>query len=394
MNLLLIIGIGFFLLLVGALLGRYYVPDRRPLKRAAEEGRAYVRGLVEALDGDAKAAIDEISKALRGNTDTLEAYFALGTLFRARKEYERAVRVHQALLLRRKLDKKTQLRVHRQLALDFEAAGFRRRAVKALEYVVARDKKNVKAFEELSRLYELTGDWERAAAVQKRLGKLDDRDTSELQAHLFAQLAQKQMDEGDTSAARKSMRRALSANSSSIHALHVLALLQRREGNGAAAVKAWQKALAQAPDLVAFFGHRLEETLYELGKTDEIDRIYDGLIETYPSNVHLRLAQARFDAKRNPRRALAALTALCEEQPRLLPARREAAKLVLQEGDADAIRAAFEELLSALDTIDRGYRCEDCGHAERDLFWQCTSCSSWGSVRVAWGRRAGENAAR
>ena len=57
MNLLLLVGIGLLLLVAGTLLGRFYMPDRRPLKRAAQEGRSYVRGLVGGLEGDNDLAI-------------------------------------------------------------------------------------------------------------------------------------------------------------------------------------------------------------------------------------------------------------------------------------------------------------------------------------------------
>ena len=176
MNLLLIVGICVFVLIVGALIGRYYAPDKRPLERAAEEGRSYAQGLVELAEGDSDAAIDAISATLKKNTKTVEAYFALGTLFRQRGEYERAVRVHQAILVRRDLDKPTRLKVHHQLALDFRDAGFPKRAVKALEFVVAKDRKRVETYRELVQLYEETRQWEHAAATYKRIGKLSDEE--------------------------------------------------------------------------------------------------------------------------------------------------------------------------------------------------------------------------
>ena len=392
MNLLLVVGGGMLLLVVGTLLGRYYAPDRRPLKRAAEEGRAYIRGLVEVLEGNNDAAIKEIAEALKKNTKTVEAYFALGTLFRTRKEYERAVRVHQAILMRRDLDRKTRLRVHFQLALDFRAAGFLRRAVKAQEWVVTQNKKSRAAWGELASLYEETGQWERAALARKRLGKIAGEDTSTVQAHLWAELAGSQLDNQDLTAARKSLKRAVTADSDSIHVLHVLALYHQQNGKLAAAAKAWEKALRASPNLTAFFFPRLEQVLFELGKLDRIDRILDDLLDQDPDNVHLRLGHARLEAKRSPARALKVLSGLLEESPSLMPARREAARLILRKGDEEQVRKTLVDLLAVLDEADRGFRCEQCGHAGEDLFWRCPGCQTWDSVRVAWGRRSGEAA--
>jgi len=393
MNLVLVVGVCLLLLIVGTLLGRYYAPDRRPLQRAAQEGRAYARSLVELLEGDSDGAIDEIIGALKRNAKTVEAYFALGTLFRKRGEHERAVRVHQAVLVRRDVDKKTRLRVHQQLALDFEAAGFPRRAIKALEWLVSQDKRRAESFQELARLYEEDGRWELAAAARRRIGKLLKKDTRAIQAHLLAQHAADLLEAGDLPAARKQLRRSLSARPDSVHALHVLALYQQRRDEALAAARLWERCLTLRPALASFFAPRLENVLFELGQLERLEQLLDRLIQQHPKEIHLRLAHARFDTRRNPERALAALNDLLADAPGLLPARREVGRLVLQRGDPDEIRRAFEEMLSLLKRADRGYRCDACGHTQSDLFWRCTHCGAWGSVGVAWGRRKGEGEA-
>jgi lipopolysaccharide biosynthesis regulator YciM len=393
MNLVLVLGVALLLLIVGTLLGRYYAPDRRPLMRAAEEGKAYAKGLVELLEGDPDGAIDEITSALKKNAKTVEAYFALGTLFRNRGEYERAVRVHQAILVRRDVDKKTRLRVHQQLALDFKAAGFPRRAVKALEWIVTQDKKRVDTFRELAALYEETAQWERAAGAHKRIARLTGEKGGEharIQAHLLAQLAGELVDAGKLAEARKQIRRALAANAESVHTLHVFARYQEKRGDHAAAAKLWERCLRLRPNLAAFFAPRLENALFELGRLEQLERILTELVRQHAGNAHLRLAYARFDARRNPERALAELTSLLAEAPGLLPARREAARLVLERNDPGEIRRAFEDMVGLLERADRGYRCEACSHTQQDLFWRCTSCGAWGSVGVQWGRRRGE----
>jgi lipopolysaccharide biosynthesis regulator YciM len=392
MNLLLLVGIAFLLLVVGTLLGRYYAPDRRPLERAAEEGKSYVRGLVEVLDGNSDKAVAEISEALKHNTKTVEAYFALGALFRSRGEHERAVRVHQAILVRRDIDKATKLKVYHQLALDFRAAGFPRRAIKALEMVVTQDGKQAAALEELCKLYEEAGDWERAALGQKRVGKLTGRDTRAVQAHLLAELAAQGLEQQNLGAARKALKRALSVSADSVHGLQVLGRYHAARGNQGAAVAAWERALRQRPELAAFFVPLLERAQFSLGKLEALDRLLDELHRAHPENVHLRLAHARLDAKRNPARALAELSAILDEAPGLIPAWREKARLVLEKGDPAELRSGFEDLLGLLARADRGYRCDGCGHTSGELFWRCPSCASWDSARTAWGRRTGEGA--
>jgi lipopolysaccharide biosynthesis regulator YciM len=510
MNLLLLFGGGLFLLIVGTLLGRYYAPDKRPLHQAAKEGRSYARGLVDVLEGKDDAAIEELKRALRENTKTVEAYFALGALFRNRGEYERAVRVHQTILVRRDIDKKTRLAVDYQLALDFRAAGFPRRAVRALEWVIAHDRKHVDALSDLAALYETLGSWERAAGVHAKLGKLERKRRDGVVAHLMAQRAQELIEAGDLKAARRALRRAVSADSNAAkvrshatqapnmrshatqapnmrshatqapnmrshatqapnmrshatqapnmrshatqapnmrshatqapnmrshatqapnmrshatqapnmrshatqapnmrshatqapnmrshatqapHVLHVVALFEQASKKTDVAAKTWKKALTAAPDFASFFVPRLEVVLFELERLFELRELLEQLMARHPGNVHLRLAHARLLAKSDADEARVALVELLDDYPRLLPARKEAARLVLASGDDEAIRQALEELLQVLSSADHGYRCKVCGHADRELFWRCPSCGSWDGLAVAWGRRADE----
>ncbi|MBK7535070.1 MAG: hypothetical protein IPI49_06750 [Myxococcales bacterium] len=87
-------------LAAGLLVGRYYVPDDRQVRRGVRHGRAYLRALSSVLARDAEGAILTLREVVNENIDDPEPYFALGALFRSRGETERAIRVHQALALR------------------------------------------------------------------------------------------------------------------------------------------------------------------------------------------------------------------------------------------------------------------------------------------------------
>ncbi len=259
--------------------------------------------------------------------------------------------------------------------------------------MVSRDKKNEDSWRELIELYQETGQWERAALAYRRVGKISDQSTGPIQAHIWAQLAANQLKQEEPAEARKNLKKALAAHRESVHALHVLALLQQQSGNLSAAAKAWQRCLRLRPELVGFLLPRLEGVLFVLKKLDRVDDLLDEMLERNPKSVQLRLARARFERRRSPARALTSLEELLAEHPNLLPARRDAARLILEDGDGDQVRQALSDLLDLLKQADRGYRCGSCGHAEEQLFWRCPSCLSWDTVSVAWGRRKGERAA-
>src|SRR5580765_307067 len=95
---LLLVGLGA--IAAGVLIGRYYVPDDRQLRRTAKHSRAYMQALSHLIARDHDNVIQELRAVVEENVEDVEPYFALGALFRTRGEHERAIRVHQALAQR------------------------------------------------------------------------------------------------------------------------------------------------------------------------------------------------------------------------------------------------------------------------------------------------------
>src|SRR4029079_11567441 len=84
----------------GVLIGRYYVPDDRQLRRTARHSRAYMRALSHLIARDHETVMTERRAVVEENVEDVEPYFALGALFRSRGEHERAIRLPHALTLR------------------------------------------------------------------------------------------------------------------------------------------------------------------------------------------------------------------------------------------------------------------------------------------------------
>src|SRR5882724_7119233 len=123
----------------GVLIGRYYVPDDRQLRRTARHSRAYMRALSHLIARDHETVMAELRAVVEENVEDTEPYFALGALFRSRGEHERAIRVHQALAVRERDRRKLRHRAMYELGLDFRAAGMPRRATRAMENVLAEE---------------------------------------------------------------------------------------------------------------------------------------------------------------------------------------------------------------------------------------------------------------
>src|SRR5262252_2051895 len=182
--------VGFGALAAGVLIGRYYVPDDRQLRRTARHSRAYMRALNHLIARDHETVVRELRTVVEENVDEVEPYFALGAMFRTRGEHERAIRVHQALALRERDKRKLRQRAMYELGLDFRAAGMPRRATRAMEEVLLEEPNHLGALRALAALYEEQARFNEAAGLWNRLGRRRSEDTSYREHHLLVAAAQ------------------------------------------------------------------------------------------------------------------------------------------------------------------------------------------------------------
>ena len=197
---LLLVGLGA--MAAGVLIGRYYVPDDRQLRRTARHARSYMRAISYLIARDTDTVIDELKTIVEENIEDVEPYFALGAMFRTRGEHERAIRVHQALALRERDRRKVRHRALYELGLDFRAAGMPRRATKAMEEVLLDEPGHEGALRALASLYEEQARFNEAAGLWKRLGTRRGEDTSKREHHLLVAAAQAALARDDLESAK------------------------------------------------------------------------------------------------------------------------------------------------------------------------------------------------
>jgi len=252
-------------LAAGILVGRYYVPDDRHLKRTARASRSYMRALNYLLARDHDTVIDELRRVVEENVDDVEPYFALGALFRTRGEHERSIRVHQALAVRESSSRKLRLRARYELGLDFRAAGMPRRATRAMEDCLVDDPRHEGALRALCGLYEEQGRYAEAAAVWHRLSKLKSVDRTRREHHLLVAAAQKALAGGDVDSAKRLLRDAKSI-AESPHFYAAAAELAAVRGNPHGASARIQQALRAAPELARYLVPGLVEAERQLAE--------------------------------------------------------------------------------------------------------------------------------
>ena len=112
--------------------GLGWLAARIDIKHLVKDSRAlptsYFKGLNFLLNEQPDKAIEAFIEVVKVDPETVELHFALGSLFRRRGEYDRAIRMHQHLLERADLAPEQRAAALFALGQDYLKAGILDRA--------------------------------------------------------------------------------------------------------------------------------------------------------------------------------------------------------------------------------------------------------------------------
>jgi lipopolysaccharide biosynthesis regulator YciM len=442
---LVLILVGLGAMAAGVLIGRYYVPDDRQLRRTARHSRAYMRALSHLIARDHDTVVSELRTVVEENVDDVEPYFALGAMFRSRGEHERAIRVHQALAVRERDKRKLRQRAMYELGLDFRSAGMPRRATRAMEEVLLEEPGHEGALRALAALYEEQARFNEAAGLWGRLGKRRNEDTSVREHHLLVAAAQAALARDDLDSAKQLLKAALRHQESG-HFFAAAAELAAARGNHRGAIERLKQALVAEPalaphllpgliaseqglddaaDPVGAKADDLEESAIAEGapqlaagtsgsaSTDSAALVPSEGVALVPSTKpsatvsdRVLAVLADVEAQTGPRLELALIRAqlapaadtsaqnalakdLVTRFPEALAARVATARLALAAGEGDAVKSALEVLVAEQGSLAwalRGrWQCAHCGHRPGPFSWRCGQCRRWNTLRMETG---------
>jgi lipopolysaccharide biosynthesis regulator YciM len=358
-----------------------WLAARVDIRQVVHESRAlprsYFKGLNFLLNEQPDKAIEAFIEVVKVDPETIELHFALGSLFRRRGEYDRAIRMHQNLLERAGLPEDQKVIALAELGQDYLKAGILDRAeevFKKLETSLENSAQARSARSHLLEIYEQEKDWNRAIEMTRRV----DSDPREL-AQYYCELAASEAAQSRPDAARKHLEAALEANRKCVRASLQLGDLEKNAKQLDRAVEHWKRIESQNPAYLALAAQRLYEAHREAGRAEEGLRLLAGYLERYPSldlldTVFQQTLEAkgheeayklvRDELRRNP--TLLGLD-------RLLEAQVIAAASPDKRRDLELVRSLVHGHTRRL----ARYRCETCGFKARQFYWRCPGCGGW-----------------
>jgi lipopolysaccharide biosynthesis regulator YciM len=357
--------------------GLGWIAARIDIKQIVSESRAlprsYFRGLNFLLNEQPDKAIEAFIEVVKVDPETIELHFALGSLFRRRGEYDRAIRMHHNLLERADLGPEQKLQAEMELGQDYLKAGILDRA----EQVFAKlqtSSQQIAARRFLLEIYEQEKDWPRAIEMTKQV----ETDPRAL-AQYLCELAASEAAQSRPDAARRRLDAALEANRKCVRASLLSGDLERTSGNVDRAIEHWKRVESQDPAYLALVAQRLAEAYRDAGRAEEGLTLLAGYLERYPSLDLLdTVFQQTLEAK-GPEQAYSMVRDELRRNPTLLGLDRLLEAQIIAAGSPDRRRdlELVRNLVHGHTRRLARYRCESCGFKARQFHWHCPACGGW-----------------
>ncbi len=359
---------------------------RRKAKRAGpgvrEGDRAFFKGVQYILSNDHDQAIEQLTKAVQVDSDTVETYVALGNLYRSKGDIDRAIRIRRNIILRPHIDEKVRLRALLDLGLDYRKGGFLDRALETFGQVLKKEPSNLEALQEVEKIYEDLRDWENAFLTRQKISRLSRGDFHHILAHHKTEAGKVYLEGGDASKAKGAFKKAISINDSCVDAYLHLGDIYMERGDFGKAVSTWKKIAEVAPEFT-FLAYRRLEGAYS--REHNLKPVEEFLKESTKTNSDMftRLALARYlFSRKDSEGAVSELRKALEIDPAFWEARRLLGRIYLEEGRVEEAMEAYRDLIAHLNVPYLEFQCKSCGYCPSDLQWQCPQCRSWDTITL------------
>jgi lipopolysaccharide assembly protein B len=341
---------------------------------------AFMRGINYILADQPDQAIEELTRAVSVDTETVETYVALGNLFRGKGEIDRAIRIRQSIILRPNLDERLRLQARYDLGQDYRQGGFFERAVRTFKEILDEHPDHEEARRRLIELYEETRDWENAFEEGRNLARITGIQLFNVLAHYQVEMGKIHAGQGRTGQAKTAYKKALSLDDGCIDAHLHLGDLLHGEGRHRKALAEWRRVIDIAPQWSNLVFSRLASVSVRL---DNLKPVEDFLREASAAgpNPRAHLALARLLTQQgDTHSAVAELRRALDLNPNLLELHRELGRLLLTLDDKQDALEAYRNLLDHLPEPETVFHCGRCGFESRRLMWHCPQCLAWDSM--------------
>ena len=343
----------------------------------------YVDGLKALLAGDINLAFHKLRQVVTQETKNVDAYLKLGDIFRAKKRFDKALRIHRELALRRSLSPEERLEINKALALDYIESGDHSQGISALTEILKTNDRDAWTLQALLSEFEKTSRWDEAFQLRSRFLKQKKEKDNSILALYKVFKGEDLASRGDYHKARLAYKEALNYDERCVPAYILLGDAYYSEQRLDEAVTYWKKLLEIVPKAGYLVFNKLEKTLFELGSFGEISEIYEQIYRENPKDSHALFALASLDEKKGrTEEAELKYGQILEIDPSFLPARLSLIRMYQESNQIDKAKEMVETLFEILPAKVEDFVCEKCGYKSPEPLWRCPGCEEWNSFNI------------
>ena len=369
-------------LLLGLFLGkRMRSPGEDKLPAAASRGdSSFFKGVQYLLSKDHDQAIEEFTKSVKVNSDTIETYVTLGNLYRSKGDIDRAIRIRQNIILRPNIDEKIKIGALFDLGKDYQKGGFLNRALKTFLQVSQKKPDDVGTLKEIERIYEGLKDWENAFATRQKIARLERGEHENILAHHLVEAGKVVQENNDAGKAKTLFNKAISIQNDCVDAYLHLGDLHFKKQEYKKAIAAWKKVAEVAPQFTFLAYGRLEGAYTRMKNLEPIEAFLKECARKNPDAfTHMALARYLFN-KDDMEGALREISNALLLNPGFWEARRFRGQMYLKRNAKEEILTDYGEIIEGLNIPYLRFRCAQCGFEPNELLWQCPQCNHWDTI--------------
>ena len=343
-------------------------------KPTATEEKEYIKGLEFLIEGRKKEAMEFFKKAFEKNQDNASAYLRLGDLQREMGNPEKALRIHQNLLVKPGLAGNEKNRVIRSIVEDYKAQGRFKEASNYIKKLIRTGIRDISLHKDLLKFYEEMEDWTSAREEKYRVLSLEKQDIKKGMAayclYISIRLIDKSLDKSKNflRCAEKYDR-----YNSFIH--YVRGEIAYKEDNKDKAIEEWKTFIKDVPRFGYLAGPKIEELLYEKGRFNEAEKLYEEILEKSPEETEVLLLYTNILIKEGKYdRAKDILEQAYENNPK---------KAIITRLFRIYKKTDKKKVLNMLDGIEGmlefkpKYKCMECGNETDEFSWKCNNCGAY-----------------
>ena len=265
-----------FLIIISAIiLVIFFLTNNRP-KNIPTDTEAFNFALKALVDGDKDKAYNLLREIIAKDSNNIDAYLLLGDIVR-NKNVDQAIKIHQTVVLRPKINKEKKIEAHKALAKDFLYLKNNSRAESELKNILSMDSSNKWALRKLKKIATFNKNWKDALKFEKKLMKIDVNHKKNDESMLNYYIAMDYKSKENIKNYKYYLEK--SANAKKIYPETAIELANYHKDDVDLAIYYYKLYAKNFPSQRTMAYNKIENILFDNQKYDEVEKLYLSLLE-------------------------------------------------------------------------------------------------------------------